>query len=334
MNDVKTKFITSEQLPLVIEPNDPSISQEDFFRILTEKNDYFKQNLLKYGGLLFRNFPIHNEDDFAGVIRHLKTGEFKDYIGGDSPRKKIRDGIYTSTEAPPWVKIPLHNELSFVKNFPTHIYFYCNLPSEEGGETILGDARKIYQSMNPEVRNRFIEKKLRYVSCYYHNNPFMEFLNKYMKFHKPWIDVFETENKSEVEKKCRENEFGFKWTKDNWLQLSQTRPAVLSHPQTNEMVWFNQAHLYDFSPRLIGWWKYLALSIFYAREHTRLHQIFFADNSQISRDDLYHVLDVLDKNTIYFPWQKGDVLVLDNVLAMHGRATFKGKRRILAAMTG
>ena len=62
--------------------------------------------------------------------------------------------------------------------------------------------------------------------------------------------------------------------------------------------------------------------------------MFFANGSPIPREDLYHVLDVLDANTVYFPWQKGDLLILDNVLAMHGRATFTGKRRILTAMTG
>ena len=44
-------------------------------------------------------------------------------------------------------------------------------------------------------------------------------------------------------------------------------------------------------------------------------------------------MDVLDKNTIAFQWLKGDALVLDNVLSMHGRAAFTGKRRILASMT-
>jgi alpha-ketoglutarate-dependent taurine dioxygenase len=44
-------------------------------------------------------------------------------------------------------------------------------------------------------------------------------------------------------------------------------------------------------------------------------------------------MDVLDRNTVSFPWERGDFLVLDNVLSMHGRATFDGPRRILAAMT-
>ena len=160
----------------------------------------------------------------------------------------------------------------------------------------------------------------------------MDWLNKIQRSHKTWIQVFETESKAEVEKKCQEHEFEYKWVKNNWL-ISQVRPAIMAHPETGEKVWFNQAHLYDFNPKLLGAWRYIGAKLFYCRKHTKLHEIFYGDSSLIPRVDLYHVMDVLDAQTIAFPWEKGDLLVLDNVLAMHGRATFEGKRRILTAMT-
>lgn len=330
MEPFTKKFITSQKLPLVIEPYDKSITKEDFFKLLQEKNDYFKKELLKYGGILFRNFPIENVNDFNSTIESLGTGKCVDYIGGDSPRTKIKGNIYTSTEAPPSLKIPLHNELSFVKNYPSHIYFYCETPSPEGGETIVGDTRKILNEIDPEVKNRFVQKQLKYVSRYYYKNAFM---NNFIKGHKTWINVFETEDKNEVEKKCRENEFGFKWNRNDWLEITQKRPAVMAHPITNEKVWFNQVHLYDFNPKFLGRFNYLGAKVAYIRKYTKLHDIYFADDSKIARKDIYHILDVLQANTIYFKWQKGDVLALDNVLAMHGRSPFKGKRRILTAMT-
>ncbi|CUI16910.1 TauD domain-containing protein [Candidatus Protochlamydia naegleriophila] len=333
LDQIKTKLITTEDLPLVIESRN-EMALVDLLDLLTHSNSFFKQNLLKHGGLLFRNFPIHNENDFASVIKALGTGKFIDYVGGDSPRTKIKEGIYTSTEAPPSMKIPLHNELSYVKNYPSHIYFYCAVPAQEGGSTILGDARKIYQSINSAVKQRMVDKELLYVSAYYHQSKLMELINTFQKGHKPWKDVFETMDPKEVEKKCLENEISFKWNQHNWLQISQLRPAAISHPETQEKVWFNQAHLFDFNPKLLGWWRYLGTKLLYCREHMRLHQVFFADHSKIPRNDLYHVLDVLDANTLSFPWQKGDLLVLDNVLSMHGRATFKGPRRVLTAMTG
>jgi len=333
MEGIKTSFLNKEHLPLVIEPSRPFSTQAEFFKFIAENQSYFKENSLKYGGILFRGFPMQHADDFAEFINYLGFGKSIDYVGGDSPRNKIKEGVYTSTEAPPSLKIPLHNELSFVKNYPKHIYFFCETPSPIGGETILADARKVYECIEPQVKEKFIANGLRYVSCYYYKSKLMEGLNKLQRSHKSWLQVFETDSKQEVERMCKEHEFEYKWTKNDWIKISQVRPSVMSHPLTGERIWFNQAHLYDFNPRLLGNWRYLGAKLFYCREHMKLHQVFFGDHTKIPKADLYHVMDVLDECTIAFPWQKGDLLLLDNVLAMHGRAAFEGKRRILTAMT-
>ncbi len=333
MEGFKRAFINKEQLPLIIQPSATSLSKDNFFDLLASQKSLLKQHLTQYGAILFRGFPLQTADDFARAVRFLGLGNFVDYIGGDSPRNKINGDVYTSTEAPPSVKIPLHNELSFVKYYPKNIYFFCEIPPQAKGETIIADARKVLKAIDPAVKQRFIDKGLRYVSCYYYKSFIMDLLNKIQPSHKKWIQVFETHSKQEVERKCQEHEFEYQWAKNDWLQISQVRPAVMAHPETGEKVWFNQAHLYDFNPKLLGSWRYIGAKLFYCRKHTKLHQIFYADNYPIPRADLYHVLDVLDDQTIYFPWQKGDLLVLDNVLAMHGRATFQGKRRILTAMT-
>ncbi len=326
-------FINQEQLPLVIQPAQSFLSKTKFFDLILQQREIFRQKLLKYGGILFRGFPLQSAGDFVAFIKYLGMGKFVDYIGGENPRNKVNEGVYTSTEAPPSTKIPLHNELSFVKDHPNHIYFFCEIPSSIGGATIIADARKIYHSVNSKVKQRFIDKGLCYVSSYYYKSFSMELLNRLQPSHKSWIQVFETESKKEVEKKCREHEFDYQWAKNDWLHISQVRPAVRAHFETKEMVWFNQAHLYDFNPRLMGNWRYIGAKLFNCRTNKKLHQIFYSDHTPILREDLYHVMDALDAHTITFPWEKGDVLVLDNVLAMHGRATFKGKRRILAAMT-
>jgi alpha-ketoglutarate-dependent taurine dioxygenase len=334
MDGFTTHFITKEELPLVIEPVNKQIKLEETLQLIRQNSEHFKTKLLKYGGILFRNFPISNEDDFSALISAMGTGRFVDYIGGDSPRNKVKGGVYTSTELPPSLKIPLHNELSFVKKYPKHIYFYCHIAPQVRGETTIADARKIYNAIDPEVKKRFTEKGLRYVSCYFKNSLLFNLLNKYQKSHKSWLDVFETDKKEDVERKCREHDFEYEWNKNDWLRITQRRPGVMAHPKTNEMVWFNQVHLYDFNPRLTGGtFRYLAAKALYCRKHTRLHEIYFGDNSKISRKDLYHIMDVLEAHSIYFPWQKGDVLMLDNVLSMHGRNTFEGPRRILTALT-
>jgi alpha-ketoglutarate-dependent taurine dioxygenase len=335
-----------EPLPLVLSPKRRT-TQGELLELLRDQRAALRSRLLEHGGLLFRGFPIENAQDFSDAIEALGTGSSVNYIGGDSPRTKIastsiapalRGGasvaVYTSTEAPAAVKIPLHNELSFVRHFPKHIFFFCEVAPAAHGETILGDARRVYRALDAGVRERFMQKQLKYVSAYYGQSWLMDLVNSAQPSHKSWRDVFETSDPREVERLCREHDFAYEWhTGDNWIRISQTRPAAITHPETGEWVWFSQAHLYDFNPRLLGGWRFVAAKFFYARPHTRMHEIFHGDGSRVERADLYHIMDTLDANTVAFPWQKGDMLVLDNVLSMHGRATFSGPRRILAAMT-
>jgi alpha-ketoglutarate-dependent taurine dioxygenase len=319
-------------LPLVVRPKSAK-KRGDWLGLVREHAAEFRAKLLEHGGLLFRDFPFENAAHFESVIAALGTGRSVDYIGGDSPRNKVRGGVYTSTEAPAAVKIPLHNELSFVRHYPKHIYFFCDVAPDRDGETIIADARRVHDALDAAVRDRFVEKQLKYVSCYYGHSRVMDLLNSFQPSHKSWREVFETDDRETVERLCREHEFSYDWHDDNWIRISQTRPARMQHPDTGEWVWFSQAHLYDFNPRLLGLWRWVGAKIFYAQKHMRLHEIFHADGSRVARADLYHILDTLDRSTISFPWRRGDVLVLDNVLAMHGRATFTGRRRILAAMT-
>ncbi len=334
LNQIKQSFITTECLPLVIEPRNSSASLQDLLNLIQNNQKYLHEKMLRFGGILFRNFPLKNEYDFSAVIKALGCGKMMQYIGGDSPRKNVIEGIYTSTEAPPSFKIPLHNELSFVKRYPSHIFFFCQTAPQSQGQTLLADARKVYEAIDPEIREKFVSKGLTYISRYYHKSKLMDFINSLQPSHKSWLQVFETSDKETVEQLCKENDFTCKWNRNDWIEITQTRPATLKHPITHEWTWFNQAHLYDFNPKLLGLSRYLGSSLLYCRKHMKLHEVTFANGTPIPRSYFYHILDVLDANTLYFSWQPGDLLALDNVLAMHGRASFTGKRRILAAMTG
>jgi len=35
---------------------------------------------------------------------------------------------------------------------------------------------------------------------------------------------------------------------------------------------------------------------------------------------------------VVFSWQQGDIMVIDNILTMHGRKPFQGDRQVLVAM--
>jgi alpha-ketoglutarate-dependent taurine dioxygenase len=47
---------------------------------------------------------------------------------------------------------------------------------------------------------------------------------------------------------------------------------------------------------------------------------------------LDEIREVYRKAAVTFTWEKGDILMLDNFLASHGRESFVGPRKILVAM--
>jgi hypothetical protein len=148
-----------------------------------------------------------------------------------------------------------------------------------------------------------------------------------------WQEVFQTEDKKEVEKYCTDNQIDYKWYAANAksLELTTTQicQATLKHPVTGEDVWFNQAHLFHIS------------SLDAADRNTLISAVgkdaiprnsCFGDGSEISFDDFKHIRDVYDSETIVFQWHKGDVMILDNILMAHSRYPFTGERKIVVAM--
>ncbi len=41
----------------------------------------------------------------------------------------------------------------------------------------------------------------------------------------------------------------------------------------------------------------------------------------------------LDRSKLLFDWQRNDLLMIDNLLMMHGRESFKGERKTLACLS-
>mmetsp|Transcript_2844 Transcript_2844/g.5850 ORF Transcript_2844/g.5850 Transcript_2844/m.5850 type:complete len:165 (-) Transcript_2844:818-1312(-) len=82
-------------------------------------------------------------DEFASLTESLQLEKYE-YVGGAAPRRlipvKSNVEVFTANEAPPDQLIPFHHELAQVQNPPQYLFFYCDLPSETGGETALIDS--------------------------------------------------------------------------------------------------------------------------------------------------------------------------------------------------
>ncbi len=139
-------------------PINGKLSQDDFVELLA-----------KHKALLIR--PDENEsisvDDFASFMSNLDLEAYP-YVGGAAPRRIIpvnvpggEEMVYTANEAPPDTLIPFHHELAQTQNPPQYIFFYCEQPSETGGETALIDSTKVYRYANDNFPE-FMDKLQKY----------------------------------------------------------------------------------------------------------------------------------------------------------------------------
>ncbi|RMO18235.1 Pyoverdine biosynthesis regulatory protein [Pseudomonas cichorii] len=272
--------------------------------------------LPRAGGVLFRGFAFKGEADFEAFASSFGH-ELLTYDYASTPRTKLNNRVYTSTEYPAHQVIPLHNEQSYSLNWPMKIWFHCVQASEVGGETPIADSREVYRQLDPVIRQRFADKRLMYVRNYGNGLDL------------PWQQAFSTEDRAQVEQYCKASNIDFEWNEEGELSTRQVCQAVARHPVSGEWVWFNQAHLFHIS-NLAPAVRETLISI--VGEEGVPRNVFYGDGSPIELEALEHVRAVLQRCQVSFPWQAGDVLMLDNMLVAHGRSTFQGARKVVVAM--
>jgi len=144
-----------------------------------------------------------------------------------------------------------------------------------------------------------------------------------------WQTVFQTEDKDEVEGFCLRARIECAWKSGDRLRTSQARPAIAVHPRTSEKVWFNHAVFFHFTSLEPS----VREALLAAFGETNLpNNTYFGDNSPIETSDLDEIRAAYAAETVRFAWQRGDVLLVDNMLVAHGRAPYAGERKILIGM--
>ena len=310
-----TPMMAGRRLPMLCEPETDGVSLQAWaegHRALIDST------LLEHGAILFRNFPVASAAEFDQCINAMSGGALE-YRFRASPRTQVDPGfnIYTSTDYPKDQQIFPHNEHSYSPVFPLRLFLWCDIAPEYKGETPLGDTRDIFNAIDPAIREKFARKKIMYVRNYGDG------------FGLPWQTVFQTENRADVEAYCKGVGISVEWKADGRLRTRQVGPAIVRHPRSNEPLWFNHAtffHVSTLPPDARD-----ALRADFADDDLPQNTCY-GDGSPIEAEVLEHLREAYRNAMIEFPWQRGDVLLLDNMLAVHARNEFRGARRILVSM--
>lgn len=309
---VKTSCLDASTAPLVVQPAQSNV---DLVAWARDHREFLEERLVQHGALLMRGFDIHSVQRFEEFVAATSSGALR-YSERSSPRSKVSGNIYTSTDYPAAEKIFMHNEQSYNLLFPLKIYFFCVTPPITGGQTPIADTRRILAAIRPEVRHRLVQQGYMYVRNFGHG------------FGLSWQETFQTDRRTEVEQYCREHQIDCEWHGER-LRTRQVRPAIARHPRTGEQAWFNHAtffHVSTLEPTIRE--RMLAE----LGEENLPNNTYYGDGSPIEPEVMDHLRQAYLQEKTLFDWQQFDVLMVDNMLASHGREAFTGERRVVAAL--
>lgn len=136
-----------------------------------------------------------------------------------------------------------------------------------------------------------------------------------------WKSTLSVETKDEAHNKLIELGYEWEWLEDGSLKaVTPVLPAVVTL-ENNVQVFYNQL-----IAAYMGWKG--------VRENPSI-AITFGDGSAIPKAGLDKIVELSKVFTFDLAWQDGDVALVDNEMAMHGRRPFTGerKRQVLVALT-
>ncbi len=328
-----------QKMPWLISPENPANATLTQLKEWTSNNRHIIDKYLHQAGvIMIRGFAVHSAEDFR-VASAAISPDLRNYTGGDSPRSDVLDKVYTSTEYPANLEVLLHNELSYAGWCPQRVFFCCLIPSKTGGETHIADGREIYAKLDPEVRDQFENKGVTYLQHLWDAEGMPG-------AGKSWQETFETDDKNRAEQYLANSQMEFQWT-DLGVRTAATKPAVRIHEVTGEKCWHNQADQWhrnmvsvkdsvsgseQVDQEQVDQEQADQVHSDTAGTETLGNHVCYGDGEIIDVEDLNHIREVSRNCERAFPWQRGDIMVIDNVLTMHGRKPYTGDRRVLVSM--
>lgn len=207
--------------------------------------------------------------------------------------------------------------MSYTASWPDTLFLACMVPATEGGETPLADSARIHDRMPDATRERFERDGVMYVR------------NFGLGLDLSWQEAFQTEDRDEVSAFCEKNGIQAEWLGGERLRTRHVVQATVESRASGRKVWFNQAHLFHVSSLPASVERELRESF---SEDELPRNALYGDGSPLDAADLANVRAAYAAEEIAFPWEAGDVVIVDNEQFAHGRRPYSGPRSVMVAM--
>ncbi|MFD7065178.1 TauD/TfdA family dioxygenase [Streptomyces sp. NPDC059906] len=301
-----------QTLPLMVHPDENGAELTRFARA---HRDQLDAALIEHGALLFRGFGIDTPDRMAEAAAALCTELFDD--NGEHAHDAVAKNVYTPVEYSATAKLLWHTENSFNHRWPSRLLFASAQPARTGGQTPLVDNRRVWRALDPQLRSRFAAAGVTYARSYGTGVGL------------DWQQIFRTGDRAEVEGILKENYFEWEWLADGGLRTRAHRPAAVRHPGSGEPCWF--AQLAHWHPACLDPDTREALESLFGEDELP-RNCFLGSDERIPDDVMTSLLEVYEHCEVSFDWERGDLLLVDNVLVSHAREPYTGDRTLLVSL--
>jgi len=303
--------IDGEQVPLVLTPGSEALSGHDHGALvaaLLANKEWVEEKVIANCGVLLRGFGVRDAVEFDAIVDALGWPDIR-YVG-PAPRTHVHGRIWTANEGPLEEFIYYHHEMVLIKEFPGKVILFCEVPPPEGGETPFVPSFRVTERALkefPDMVEELDAKGLRYTFTALSKDD-----TKSMRG-RGWEDAFATTDKAVAEQRARALGMDVEWLPEEGGVRTILGPRKLTQVfpgRKGRRMWFNT---------VVG---------MHGKE---LSSATFADGSEIPADFVKRCGEIIEEESIQFRWEKGDVLILDNLATLHGRRPSLAPRRVLVA---
>ncbi|GAB4842301.1 hypothetical protein Ancab_012271 [Ancistrocladus abbreviatus] len=283
--------------PLILFPNPTAINHGclhtliNFTEVIKACKPWLQSHLHGSGAILLRDFPVSSASDFNQVVEAFDFEEMP-YVGGTAPRSKV---------------------VGRVLEFPSKLFFFCEVEPRSGGETAIVLSDIVCERMKerlPEFVQQLEERGLIYTWILSEDD------NVSSAIGSGWKSTFLTDDKRVAEERAAKIGTKLEWLDDMVKVVMGPVPAIRFDESRQRKVWFNTI--------VIAYTNYED-----ARNDGNIAGEF-GDGRPLPPHIVYDCEKILEEESVAIPWQKWDVLLLDNWAVLHSRRSFNPPCRVLA----
>jgi hypothetical protein len=302
--------------PLALRCTTPGATHAAATDWIREHRDELLAKAEQHGAILFRGLPLNTPEDCDAFVAAFGLTNFP-YIESlsNAVRVNYTERIFSANEAPPEVTIYFHHEMAQTPIYPAKLFFFCQQAAEEGGETPLCRSDLLFERLAercPQFAKDCVEKGLRYSNVMpAENDP-----NSGMG--RSWKSTLRAKTRDEAEARLREISYDWQWLPDGCLRATTPVLPAVRDLGDGRKSFFNQL-----IAAFQGWKD---------ERNDPSKAIRFGDGSPLDKGAVNTATELAYEMAFDMPWQRGDAVIVDNFVTMHGRRTFRGKRKVLASL--